>query len=635
MAPVDRREHRQQRVRGAGASTVQASFGFNFGALGAKQSSLPPQRSRRRSRTPVQGTPRNVNGSAKRHHSLSAPRSAKSQRNATPRNTAVTPQLGKRKRESTAAAAANAQNEEEDELSPDRVENVRSVEKSRRLARTVSPIREEPNEAPDELSIIDEAPTTARKMPGHVTGLLSNVTGGSASSRQNISRRSKSTDVVPVTPGMQPHSSSRHSFVLSTTVENTASNASQAEDEDVDELSPPHDNTTTPRVVSRESIPNAIPLEGEEGGIDELSPTQEIASTTITAVVKGAHSETAATPIKSVARGRPHKTTQTNEANTLFIPAAQKPRQKRSQKNVVEEEPTDEQQDELSPETERMTQATPKLARRTEEKAHVSDEESHVYEEELEPEEEAREPTPRPIAKRTSPKHTQRTKPSNDKPPRKRQKFLGPRLAISVMRMEGYGVRGITVADTTRTILEEAIDHRLGRMLEKMQTAQDSARRKELRSEVNLALSFKESLNEKLLDLQDANDVLTTNLKKMKVFKRDNAELRKDILVLQNSRQEIALEHDNVQAEFEAEKAKVEARNTLSANMFDIEAAIQNGRQKAKHEGRENEAPNVSLSMLLEMVSRDVGSIGGGLLANLKNFNSTLERAAGWLEGRA
>nr|GFD56058.1 hypothetical protein [Tanacetum cinerariifolium] len=92
--------------------------------------------------------------------------------------------------------------------------------------------------------------------------------------------------------------------------------------------------------------------------------------------------------------------------------------------------------------------------------------------------------------------------------------------------------RGITVADTTRTLLEEAIDHRLSRMLEKMQTSSDSTRRKEMRSEVNLMLSFKESLSEKLLDLQDANDVLTTNLKKMRIFKRENAELRKDILAL-------------------------------------------------------------------------------------------------------
>ena len=571
-----------------------------------------------------------MNGSAKRHRSLSAPRSAKAQRNGTPRNNAVTPQLGKRKRGSSQPVPEGTA--EEDELSPDRVENVRSIEKSRRVTRTVSPIREDPNEAPDELSIVVEEPPTVRKTPGLVTGLVPNGSAASASSR----RRSKSTDVVPVTPGMQPHSSSRRSFVGSTTVENTASNASQAEEDDADELSPPHDNTTTPRVISRDSIPNDIPREGEEGDVDELSPAQLSAPNTIASTLAATQIEAAATPIPiRSARGRPRKSVPTNEARAVATPAAYKSGKQKKQKAVVEAEANGEQEDELSPVTERTTHATPKLAKQVQEDAHISEEESDMYEEEVEEEEDAREPTPKPVAKRTSPKQAQRAKPTNEKPPRKRQKVLGPKFAISVMRMKGYGVRGITVADTTRTLVEEAIDHRLGRILEKMQTLQDSARRKEVRSEVNLALSFKESLSEKLLDLQDANDVLTTNLKKLRIFKRDNAELRKDILALQNGRQEIALEHDDIQAEFEAEKAKVEARNTLSTNMFDIEAAIQNGRKKATQEGREGEGPDVPLSMLLEMVSRDVGSIGGGLLAHVKSFNNTLERAASWLEGRA
>jgi hypothetical protein len=121
----------------------------------------------------------------------------------------------------------------------------------------------------------------------------------------------------------------------------------------------------------------------------------------------------------------------------------------------------------------------------------------------------------------------------------------------------------------------------------------------------------------------------------MKLFKRDNAELRKDILALQNNRQEVALEHDDVQAQYDADKVKVDTRNKLSEDMFSIEAAIQNGRKKAQEERRENEGPVIPLSMLLGMVGEDVGSSGGGLLSNVKFFNSALERAAGWLEGRA
>jgi hypothetical protein len=186
-----------------------------------------------------------------------------------------------------------------------------------------------------------------------------------------------------------------------------------------------------------------------------------------------------------------------------------------------------------------------------------------------------------------------------------------------------------------RTILEGTIDQRLNCMAEKLQTSQDSSQRKELRSEINLSLSFKESLNEKLLDLQDANDLLSTNFKKIKLFKRDNAELRREILSLQDSRQEIAIEQDNVQARHDVEKAEADVRNTLSDNMFEIEAAIKNGREKARKEGREDEGPQIPFGMLLQNVGNDLGSLGGGLLANVKGFNGLLEKAAGWLEGRA
>jgi hypothetical protein len=108
-----------------------------------------------------------------------------------------------------------------------------------------------------------------------------------------------------------------------------------------------------------------------------------------------------------------------------------------------------------------------------------------------------------------------------------------------------------------------------------------STHRKELRGGINLTLSFKESLEEKLLDLQDANDVLSSKLKQLKTFRRNNVDLRKDILALQNDRHEAALELDDVLAEYEAEKSTSDTRSTLNANMIGIEAAVQNGRDRA------------------------------------------------------
>jgi hypothetical protein len=533
----------------------------------------------------------------------------------------------------------------------------------------VSPVIEEANAAPDELSILEEAPTT---------------------------QSSRSTDIVPVTPGMQqaartamfeaprtelsqdtpagqesedelspPHANTATPRVV--TDESNPPAASQEDGMDLDELSPSHINTATPRTVTRESIPATAPQ--EDGlGVDELSPVQAPPtqptpsakamqrkkastapsttpqSTKLKTVAKATEDEPAAIATlpsrpKSSKRGRPPKSTKVAETEPTAVQARRKSEKRKRDEPVHEEREEElmteeEEADELSPKPAHSTKQPPKPSGRQREVVALSEEVSDAYEEESEPEE-TQQSRPKQATKSPQSNSAQKTKPTSENPPRKRQKFLGPKLSIAVMRMQGYGVRGVTVADTTRTLIEEALDGRLTKMMEKMQTMQDSARRKELRGDMNMSLSFKESLNEKLMDLQDANDVLTTNVKKVKLFKRDNAALRKEILGLQNHRQEVALEHDDVQADFEAEKARVEARNTLSANMFDIEAAIQNGRKKARKEGREDEGPELPLSMLLETVGRDVGSFGGGLLSRVRGFNGALERAAGWLEGKA
>jgi hypothetical protein len=732
-------------------SSVQASFGFNFGALAARpaeQASLPPQLSSRR--TPARNTPRGAHGSAQQHRRASVQRSGASKRKSTPSDTTTTPRLGKRKRGSP-NAEPGADNGDDDELSLDREELVRSIEKSRRVVGTVSPTREEvDSNVPDELSILEEAAvfgrstrmkrspiqaleqkqaTPARAPQG--TPIADRIGGMSVTSRQSTARRSQATDPGPVTPSLLPNRrprlpASRFGPDFDTAAPAPAP-AEESEDElspqangatprvvgrdvqpttpedaqmnVVDELSPqtngatprrvgmksqsttqedpgmnvvdgpsPQANGATPRAVSSEPPPRRATTHNEETemDIDELSspmqPTtvqntpaataivveqvigdkepEEQASATRPAkrgrlrrVVEDDEDKvTAAAPAKPVQRGRSQKEVpQASEPQAS--PAARKPK---TAKNLVVEQEREEV-DELSPDRTKTLQQPAKSAKRKEDVVEISSapEDSDEYEESEHGPEEA-EPTPRPVMKRHSPKQkqTHRVKPSAEKPRRKREKFLGPKYAISVMRIKGSAVRGITVADTTRTILEETIDHRLNRMAEELQISQDSDRRKELRSEINLSISFKESLNEKLLDLQDANDVLSTNFKKTKLFRRDNADLRKEILGLQNSRQEIAVEQDDVQAEYDAEKAKVEARNTLSDNMFEIEAAIQSGRDKARKEGRENEGPEIPLRMLLETVGKDVGSRGGGLLANVKGFNGLLERAAGWLEGR-
>jgi hypothetical protein len=618
---MDRHERRQQRMRGAGASSVQENFGFSFAGLApkafAKQASLPPQPARR-TPTPARKTPR-----------------ASVQRT-------VTPKLGKRKR-GVVPVQASVDDGEPDDLSPDRDDDVHSVEKSRRVVGTASPMRDILDDEPDELSFLEEGQSTAKRV-SHVTvaektPIADRISNMAIRPTVKYARRSKSIDASPTTPGLlpiRPRTSSASRFGP----EFTTPRVAQDGDDSEDELSPPV-KVSTVRVVAYEhrSLPPSEDAEDANQDMDELSPpvrssrkqapptNEEDAGQDMDELSSPAQPSKSQPPAPAPARaGRSRRIVLDEEDQAQVTPAATKPRRKKT--NLVSPEQAgieEDAPDEISPEA-AQTRTRPQTAVRREEQLPdvLSAEESDNYE--LDVEEQA-------IAPKR--KHSRTTKSTAGEPPRKRQRFGGPKRSISVMRIKGSTVRGITVADTTRTILEQNMDHRVSRMAEKLQNTQDSSRRRQIRTEINLVLAFKESLNEKLLDLQDANDTLSAGFQKRKALKNKNVERRKDILALQNSRHEIALELDDEQAVFDADKKEMEAKSTLSANLFEIQAAIQSGRERARQQGREDEGPNVPLSMLLETVGQSVGSVSGGLLAGMREFNSGLERAAGWLEGRA
>jgi hypothetical protein len=514
----------------------------------------------------------------------------------------------------------NADDGEPDDLSPHRA-NEHSVEKSRRVVGTVSSTPDDMDDEPDELSML--APDVASKTPRRTP--IADSTGSMAvMSTRHSGHGAKPTDLSPTTPNLLSNRRSRRSSASRLGREITTPAAPRDAEDSEDELSPPM-NTSTPQVIAQGHKSLSTADKDTEDEVDELSsPAPPVSS--------------AKPPRPSSARKSPKPRKHTTQpsvarkARRIVVdeedpiqptPAPTESQRTRISLSVPAQADDDEDApDEISPEANRITQHPSQVSRL---EADVSSaEESDSFD----PVTEAA-----PLAR--NPQTTQTQKPASGEPPRKRQRFGGPKRAISVMRIKGSTVRGITVADTTRTILEQHLDHRISRMVEKLPNAQDSSRRKQIRAEINLAFAFKESLDEKLLDLQDANDTLSTGFQKRRLLKNMNAERRTDILALQNNRQEVALEMDHEQAVFDAEKKRIDAKNKLSANMFEIQAAIQSGRERARQQGRENEGPEIPLSMLLETVGRNVGSMGGGLLAGIRQCNSALERAAGWLEGRA
>ncbi|KAF9735512.1 hypothetical protein PMIN02_002643 [Paraphaeosphaeria minitans] len=650
MAPIDRAERearRQQRVRGAGTSSAitDFNFSFNFAPAAAKHSSVPPQRTQR-TPTPKQQTPRTATKSAKRHRSASVHGSSSVRRHATPKAFA-TPQLGKRKRGSKDAHALDDDGEP-DELSSEQNNEMNSVEQPTRVVGTVSPIREEGDNEPDELTTVLDGTGSLRK---HVANTVirsalalktptphertPSARGSATSSVRSrpSARRTKSTEAPPETPIVLPNRPSRHPTSRSPNL----ATPSVALEEEEDELEPAP-ASVTPKVVGKQPTVPFVTQEMDQ--VDELSSPANSGTTPTPGLIKeqlrpspGRQPDQITVPVRAK-RGRPKRTVVDEAEHVQPTPAATKHRRNKTSLHARESPNTKNSADELSPEVDR-TQRPRAKRRQHVQPVHQRSEPVEISsaEEESE-EEEALEQNEPDVSILPAPKE-KLVKRIDTKPASKRPKFSGPKQAISVMRIKGSTVRGITVADTTRTILEENIHHQVQRMATKMQTAEDSSRRKKLRGHINLALAFKENLVEKLMDLQDANDTLSAGFKKRKLLRKDNLERRKEILRIQNNRHEIALEMDDERAVYDAEKAKAEAKSKLNANMFEIQAAIQSGRERARREGREDEGLDRPLSMLIDKVGRQVGSVGGGLLASLQQFNEGLERAAGWLEGRA
>lgn len=633
----------QTDARRTSSAITDFNFNFSFAPPPAKHASVPPNRTQR-TPTPKQQTPHTATKSAKRQRSASVHRSSGGRRHATPKAFA-TPQLGKRKRGSKDAQALEDDGEP-DELSPEHNNEANSIEQPRRVVGTVPPIRDTVDDEPDELSAVLDGSGSLRKHAATSTLVLrtpiidERTPSARASATSSVrsrpsARRSRSTEAPPETPIVAPNGAPRQKSPRPPKL----ATSTVALDDDADELTLTP-ASVTPRVVGKRPTADSAVQPGDDA--DELSSPTNFETTAIPGVPEeqqqersspGRQPDQTTFPIR-VKRGRPKRTVLDEAGEVQSTPVATKHRRKTTSLDAHGSADAEDSADELSIEVDRA-QRPPAKRRQDVQPVNAQEEPVEVSSAVEESEEEQVSGQDEPDPGVLPPPKEKPTRRIDTKPARKRLKFSGPKQTISVMRIKGSTVRGITVADTTRTILEENIDHQVQRMASKMQNAEDSSRRKKLRSHINLALAFKESLVEKLMDLQDANDTLSSGFKKRKLLKKDNLERRKEILQIQNNRHEIALEMDDERAVYDTAKAKAEAKSRLNANMFEIQAAVQSGRERARREGREDEGPERPLSMLIDKVGRQVGSVGGGLLASLQQFNEGLERAAGWLEGRA
>ncbi|KAF2279361.1 uncharacterized protein EI97DRAFT_430441 [Westerdykella ornata] len=635
MAPLDRAEHRQQRMRGAGVANVQTNFSFNLGALSrpAKQVSLPPPLPR--TRTPVANTPPGRPGSAQRHRSASVKSSSVKRGPQTARQGIVTPQLGKRKRGSDEAAGTDAN--DVDELSPEHhLGNPSPTEIAIRIAKTVSPVREVDDDMQDELSLLDvvnhEAPASLFTKPVRNDSSTPKIRDTPSNIDNQARGLSKPVPVTPVGPIIRKQRLDQKVGQTGQAPEGNRKERGLSQPDSDIRQSASHNKSTAGETFIEDDVDELSPEQSSARGFQSASTTQAFLQQTPT-ISTGQRGPESTTSPKG-GRLRVMATHEDDEEEDIVqsTPALDKPRRiQRESIDVAESR----RGSEANPDHEDHGAHT---ARRERDQARRSPEESggkSPSPEEFDDGQQESDEIP-PMQRRTPPfrarapgKKTM-TKLPAEKPAKKRRK-TGPSQIIQVMRLKGFAVNALTVVDTTRNLMEEWTTHRINKMTEQLTNVNDGSRAKLIRHHRNVILAYRDQLEDDLLELQDANDTSIDNVKKLKQFSSENKRLRKEYFQLQRDREQIALETDDITEGFLNEKKDIETRHGLSSSLYDIQAAIQSGKEKARAEGRENEGPELPLNMLLENVSMNFGQ-STGLLWKIKDLNGFLGKTASLLE---
>jgi hypothetical protein len=204
-------------------------------------------------------------------------------------------------------------------------------------------------------------------------------------------------------------------------------------------------------------------------------------------------------------------------------------------------------------------------------------------------------------------------------------------LVIEQPKTLGFGSCDI-VAQTTSEIISRSVNV----VTSKMEQEPSSKRRKTLSQRISWIKEFGRHLNGRLDSLRSA-DLHRRRLERdLKLSRRRKAELRDEFLAIQRERDRIDLEIQEVRQKSAKETEAWEKANTLSTRLYNLQAAIARGRERAKELGRENEGPQLPLQMRLAILARQTSSnvSGGGLLESTKALNHALQHEAERLEGK-
>ncbi|KAF2258084.1 hypothetical protein CC78DRAFT_622122 [Lojkania enalia] len=679
---------------------VGGGFGFNIpGAISSKPKQRTPQlQPAKQTFLPLSlgKTPDApagaTNGSMKRHRSASLQRSADSSLKRV--GAFLTPtQLGKRKRDSSRAQSAGEDDGEPDELSPEGAINggsVKSIEKSRRVTTVTSPIQEDLGEQ-DELSLDGDdiiATGATRKVARHLSpgiqqtpipGIFRTRLSTAASAERTpiakttshmsvtrsqeivrLGRNAKSSEPTPRTPVL-PASQQRRGRSISATrlasdsVSQDQTESAEQSDDELSVLQSSVARIALQQLALSRSPPTSEALK-DDGRVDELSSPAQPTPTNHAPAQRTPQSRPSGTIdvqerndtlLKGHNRHKRHPIVQDeDDAEPVRVKLTIRKSKRTPRKTPGEalqaegpEQVENVRPDEQFPEGGRQRQEPDETALSDVDAEVISSLEEESTENTAMENPEA-EPAPRPAGARKSKptKVSQHAQAEFQRPPpqkKPRHSSLSTQK-ITTMRLPGFAVKGVTAVDTSwhsisRLINSSALSHK-----EKKDNSRDRNRRRGIQRSLNHLLAFHDALENRFLNIQDLNGALALNTVKCRENKKVLSRLRNEYLELRDRREEVLVQKDDAVLQFQRDRDTFNERQDLSNNLFEIENAVNKGKDRAEREGRTDEGPWIPLGMLVEGVSRSIGGHreGNRWLDTVRGFNGLLESATGVLEGR-
>ncbi|KAH0492370.1 hypothetical protein TgHK011_007328 [Trichoderma gracile] len=196
---------------------------------------------------------------------------------------------------------------------------------------------------------------------------------------------------------------------------------------------------------------------------------------------------------------------------------------------------------------------------------------------------------------------------------------------------------GESVIDVFAQVCDEVISSTLEKFQEVASGAEDAAKKKEYRIKMRAIEAYREELKSRFLQHAIHLNHWHSLRKRVRHVQKERMALREEIMRIKAEREQVALRMDAIRIQHEADARESKYCLDASSLMHDVDLAVEQGREAPElSRAAQKEAELANLELLVSRVSQQASSSSftGGILKQVKDFNSFLERAAMALESR-